>query len=273
MIKDLVYVNGNIVAKSGRHLAKEWIALAPDTYKENAVKIVEGDLYLDNNNQFWSYFRYAAKGGISCLNYGDIEVIPSPNSIKELFGNDIKKIRELLDIHVPEHLDSDRNRHMYVGIISDLELFLTELLSCLVLGDELYYHLFIEKTDCALSLNVSKEELHSAPLKIYRYIHKNINYHRLSDIMEMFTNVFNIVSPNYDRLQQMISTRHDLVHRGGYSLKEHYIVHVSITKEMVFKLIKECEVFVDSLMVALQKSKIIIGTDRNHGTLLIIRNN
>lgn len=254
MMKDLVYVNGNIVAKSGRHLAKEWIALAPDVYKENAVKIIEGDMYLDDKNQFWSFFSYAAKNGITSYDNGGIEVIPSPNNIKELFDNDIKKIKELLDIHVPEHLKSDQNRHLYIGIISDFELFLTELLSCLVLGNEQYFNLFIEKTDCALSLNLSKEELHNAPLKIYRYIHKNINYHRLNDIGEMFTTVFNIDFPNYDRLQQMISTRHDLAHRGGYTLKEHYIVHVNISKEMVCKLIKECGLFIDSLMEALQNS-------------------
>lgn len=60
-MKDLVYVNGNIVAKSGRHFAKEWIALAPDEYKGNAAKIIDGDIYLDDNNQFWSYFSYAGK--------------------------------------------------------------------------------------------------------------------------------------------------------------------------------------------------------------------
>lgn len=253
-MKDLVYVNGNIVAKSGRHLAKEWIALAPDEYKENAVKIIDGDMYLDDNNQFLSYFSYAAKKGISSYIIGGIEIIPSPHNIKDLFDNDIKKIKELLNIPVPEHLDSELNRHLYVGIISDLELFLTEMLSCLVIGNEQFYYSFIEKTDCAAYLQVSKEELHSNPLKIYKYIHRSINYHRLKDIGEMYATIFSIDFPIDDRLQQMIPTRHDLAHRGGYTLKEHYIVHVEITKEMVYELIKVCELFIDNLMVALQES-------------------
>lgn len=242
------------MAKSGRHLAKEWIALAPEEYKKNAVNVIEGDMYMDDNNQFWSYFSYAARNGISSYNIGGIEIIPSPHNIRDLFDNDIKKIKELLNIHVPEHLDSELNRHLYVGIISDLELFLTEMLSCLVLGNEEYYHSFVEKTECDVCLHVSKEELHNNPLKIYRHIHKNINYHRLKDIGELYASIFDIDFPYYEKLQQMIITRHDLAHRGGFTLKEHYIVHVEITKKMVCELIKACEFFIDNLMAALQKS-------------------
>ena len=128
------------------------------------------------------------------------------------------------------------------------------MLSCLVMGNEQFYHGFVEKINCAVSLRTSKEELHNNPLKIYRYIHKNINFHRLNDIGEMYATIFNIDFPNHDRLQQMIPTRHDLAHRGGFTLKEHYIVHVEITKEMVYELIKACELFIDNLMVALQES-------------------
>jgi len=253
-MKDLVYVDGNIVAKSGRHLAKEWIAPAPEEYKKNAVNIIEGDLNLDDNNQFWSYFSYAAKSGITSYNSGGIEIIPSPHNIRDLFDNDINKIRDLLNLQVPEHLVSELNRHLYVGIISDLELFLTEMLSCLVLGNEGFYHSFVEKTDCYISLHESKEELYNNPLKIFRYIHKNINYHRLKNVGELYASVFNIDFPSDDRLQQMIINRHDLAHRGGYTLKEHYIVHIDITKTMVCELIKACEMFIDELMAALQES-------------------
>ena len=252
-MKDLVYVNGNIVAKSGRHLAKEWITLAPNEYKCNAAKVIEGDLYLDEKNQLLSYLRYAASGGVSSLIIGGIETIPSPKNIRELYDDDVKKIEELLQFQVPEHLESDRNRHLYVGIISDLELFLTELLSCLVLGNEHYYNRFIENTDCVDTTKMNKEELYNAPLKIHRYIHKNYNYHRLYDVGIIYTAVFNTDFPKYDRLQKMIDTRHDLAHRGGYTLKEHQIVHLNVTQDMVYNLIKECDIFINDLINMLKE--------------------
>ena len=78
-------------------------------------------------------------------------------------------------------------------------------------------------------------------------------YHRLYDVGIIYTAVFNTDFPKYDRLQKMIDTRHDLAHRGGYTLKEHQIVHLNVTKDMVYNLIKECDIFINDLINMLKE--------------------
>ena len=49
-MKDIVFINGNIIFKSGDHLVKELVAFASDEWKKRAENIIEGDLVIDRKS-------------------------------------------------------------------------------------------------------------------------------------------------------------------------------------------------------------------------------
>ncbi len=65
-MKDIVFVKGNIIGKSGNHQVKELIAWAGDDWKKIADKIIAGDLILSANNILKPYKIYCAAGEITC---------------------------------------------------------------------------------------------------------------------------------------------------------------------------------------------------------------
>lgn len=249
-MKDIVYVKGNIIAESGLHLAKDWIALASEEFQEIAIEVIEGDYHLDEHNQFISYFRYAASGNVACLGFSQICAIDSPTIVKDIFDKDISHLEELLELQVPSHLQQDYLRHMFIGAISTLELFLTEMLCCLILGDERNYNAFISLLDddtLRKQLGIKDVDSKELPKKIYKAIH-HPNSNMMNSFKQLYEKAFGIEFPHYENLQRKISRRHNFAHRSGYRHNEHQMLLDTINKCEVKDLMEECGRFVSELM-------------------------
>lgn len=62
-MKDIVFVKGNIIGKSGCHVVKEMISLLTDLDEDNVVEVYEGDLILDDTYKAKPYCIYAVHKG------------------------------------------------------------------------------------------------------------------------------------------------------------------------------------------------------------------
>ena len=226
----IVFVEGNIIAYSGNHLAKGLVCLATDKYKEKAVEVINGDLELYEHNRIIPFYTYAARGGVTSLGH-NLGVVHSPSNVLNLYKEEIEKIKRLLNLVVPEDLRPTHNRHLFIGVIGTLELFLSEMISCLVLGEEQFYHNFIENTSYKISLKDIEEEL--------------------KEIKDVFKNVFDVNIPNTTELGRYIEKRHDLVHRNGNRVDDRTLRYVDITDRILQDLILVVDTFVDHLMDAL----------------------
>ena len=47
-MNNVIFVTGNIIGESGHYVARSWVALADDSYKSRAIKVIEGDLVLNS---------------------------------------------------------------------------------------------------------------------------------------------------------------------------------------------------------------------------------
>lgn len=245
----IIFVEGNIVAYSGNHLAKGLVCLATDEYKERAVEVINGDLELYEHNRIIPYYTYAARGGVTSLGH-NLGVVHSPSIVLNLYKEEIEKIKRLLNLVVSDDLRQTHNRHLFIGVIGALELFLSEMISCLVLGEEQFYHNFVEKTNYKISLRDIEEGGQMLDKAIYKVIH-NINAHKLKEIKDVFKNVFEVDIPNTSELGRYIEKRHDLVHRNGNSVDDRSLRYVDITDGILQDLIRVVDTFVDHLMDAL----------------------
>lgn len=245
----IVFVEGNIIAYSGNHLAKGLVCFATDEYKEKAVEVINGDLELYEHNRIIPFYTYAARGGVTSLGH-NLGVVHSPSNVLNLYKEEIEKIKRLLNLVVPEDLRPTHNRHLFIGVIGTLELFLSEMISCLVLGEEQFYHNFIENTSYKISLKDIEEGGQMLDKAIYKVIH-NINAHKLKEIKDVFKNVFDVNIPNTTELGRYIEKRHDLVHRNGNRVDDRTLRYVDITDRILQDLILVVDTFVDHLMDAL----------------------
>lgn len=245
-----VYVKGNIFSTSGYHLGKEFVCGAPEKYSAGAVKVLFGDLQLDSNVHLEPYYMYIAEGDIAVAG-GDIAILHSPSSVFDLYNSEIEKIEKLSTLSVPADLQSTFYRQLFIGVIGAFELFMTEILTSLVMGDEQYYHDFIKKTDCKISL---KDIELGAPIldqAIYKVIH-DINAHNLKKMRSLFKNVFNVEIPDTSRLGRFIEKRHDLVHRSGNSVEDRTLRYIEIPRDELLELIKVSNEFVNGMMAVLE---------------------
>ena len=247
IMRNIVFVEGNIIGKAGHHYATEWVALAPECLKKEAVQVIEGDLVLDEKYKIMPYCIYCAKGGVSALGLNMVSASYGPSYIKEQYQNNIKETKQLIQIVVPEHLLIHFYQLIYTGVIGYLESFLTELLACLVLGNRDFFNSFVQNYNYKVSLceveKLSNNMIHTVFDIIYR-----MNAHDLKKIKDTFSQVFSIKDfPSTVKLGQMIETRHNLVHRNGYKIKNKVLIQEIITKNDIISLINVCDIFVEEL--------------------------
>ena len=243
----IVFVEGNIIAYNGYNEAKNLICLAGDEFKEKAIEVIDGDLKLYKSGQLCPYYTYVARGGISSLG-NNLGCIPSAQYVLDLYNSEIMKIEELFKLEVPDYLHST----LFIGVIGALELFIAEIVTLLVMGDELYYHTFLKETDYKISL---KDIELGGPIldkAIYKVIHK-INTHKLKNIRKLFKDVFEVDIPNTTDLGRNIETRHDMVHRNGKTIGDRSLKYVDVSSENLQDLIRVSNKFVENLMIALEK--------------------
>lgn len=250
-MKSFVLVKGNIIGMAGCHVARNFVCLVPDFYENSAMSIIEGDLILDEHSHILPYCIYAATGGVSTVGNNILQITPQPSNVFSLFKQEINKIQELLQVPIPQHLKNDLNRLLYINVVGALEFFITELLGSFVMGDKDYFDAFIEKSQVRIPLSKLIESASDIPQTIHKAIHE-FNAHDLRKMNNLYKAVLNISFPDYGELSSKIKTRHDLVHRNGYEVKDRTLKYIEITPNMIIELISICNVFTEQLMNNLQ---------------------
>ena len=247
----IVYVKGNIVAYGGTHIAKGFICLAPKEYEQDAVEVIDGDLILYNKDYVKPFYVYAASGDVTAAG-GDLGCHYYPDGVYDSYKKELEQIRELIQLEIPSHLRSAYNRQIYISVIGALELFITEMITSLAMGDEFYYNEFHYKSNLKISLTDFEANENALDKVVYKVIHK-INAHDLKTIKNIFKNVFNVTDLNIQKLGQYIKTRHDMVHRNGNSVSDHRLQYIDVTNEDIQGLIDVCNQFVRDLMEKLKE--------------------
>lgn len=244
-MRNIFLVKGNIIAESGIHFARNWVALAPETATDDVVKVKNGDLTLTVENSSISYYEYWATGAISSLGYNQICLV-SPSSILSLYQDEIERIRKLEEINVTDPLQSTHLRHLYIAVIGALELFLTELLSCLVLGDKSFFRAYINNSKINLPLNQIEDASKNMVKTVHDIIH-DMNSHRMDVVKKTYCSLFTIDFPPIDKMGKIIERRHDFVHRNGYTKQDISINYVKLSKDELDTAINVTNEFVYSL--------------------------
>lgn len=243
-MKDIIFVKGDIIFKSGDHQVKELVAFAPNQWEKKAERIINGDLIVTDKNELMSYSIYCASGDI--CTYGNfICGMQRPIEVVRIFNEELENLQKLERQEMSNELIEVLNRQVYIGVVGIMELFLCDFLYSMVLGYRKYYHKFCENSSRTFKLN----EISTKKWRIQEGVIKSIletNYHRIGEIKKIYKKILDIEFPNSEKLERQILTRHSLVHRNGYPSKESE--YIKVDHNMIEELIAEVQTLINHIV-------------------------
>ncbi len=243
-MKDIVYVKGNIIFKSGDHLLKELVAFAGEEWEKIAEEIRDGDLTITDENILMPYKIYCASKDIAT--YGNfISGMQRPDDVIRIYKDEISNLQKLRKEKICSELVAVLNRQIYIGIIGTMELFLSDFLYSMVLGFGKYYNKFCENSSRTFNL----KEISTKNWKIRDGVTRTIietNYHRIEEIKKTYKKILELDFPPTEKLEKLILTRHSLVHRNGFPTK--YSEYIKVNDAMIDELIAEVQTLIDHII-------------------------
>lgn len=245
-MKDIFFVNGNLIFKSGNHQVKELVAFANDNWKEAAEEIHQGDLIITKDDILTPYRIYCAASDI--LTYGNfISGMQRPQNVIDIYYQEIESLKKLQEQKITGELKNVLNRQIYIGVVSSMELFLCDFLYSMVLGTRRYYNKFCEYSSRPFKL----KEVATKQWRVQDAVTRTIletNYHRISNVRNIYNKVINVNIPKSKRLEELIMNRHSLVHRNGFpSTKSEYI---NVNDTMISDLMFEVDILISKIINA-----------------------
>ena len=245
-MNNVIYVTGNIIGESGHYVARSWVALADDSYKSRAIKVIEGDLVLNSEYDTIPYCEYAAQGVVSCFgnNIGCSEI---PDFIHNRYLKEIDKLKRLSNLDIPEELMHAHLKCLYAGVFAEFEYFIIELLSALIFADESSYRNYIHRKGKKLD-RVNRMD------SVYKSIHKILG-HDMEKLDEEYS-ALGIKLPDVSEIKNDIDDiRHNVIHRYGKKVSVGHLENLPFSKEGLCLLIEHFNTFATNLMDEVKRSR------------------
>jgi hypothetical protein len=177
-----------------------------------------------------------------------LEAILSNTDFYVTFRDEIVSLRVLNQLRVPEDkANKTLRRHLYVGVITCLETYLSDAFINTVLSKKDYLNSFFTSfkdfKEQKLGMN-ELPDLASKQEEIAKKAMLDVIYHNLPKVSKMYEGTLNIVFPKFSEIQKCVSIRHDLVHRNGKTKEGR---EISINSIMVNEFISQVESFISEI--------------------------
>lgn len=229
-MEDIVFVKGNIIVVSGNHKVKEMVAYASDDWEKIADVVKPADHTISDKEILMPYNIFCASGDI--VVYGDyISGLQYPKEVERIFFEEIDNLQRLKIQKIDDSLVDVMNRQIYIGVVGTMELFLCDFLLSVVLGLKRYFNTYYENSSSSFKAKEGRIQD-----RISEKIVKT-NYHIIKDVEKVYREILQIEFPSTEKLESLIKTRHDLVHRNGYT--NGTSEYKKVTPEMIDDLIAE----------------------------------
>jgi hypothetical protein len=137
----------------------------------------------------------------------------------ETFGNNLDRIRQLLEVELPSTLKQYFLRLLYAGVVTTLEAYLSDAFIVTVFADN---NLLCKLVTTDRNLKAKKVELtdllsgDTTPEKVVREYLRQISWHNLAKVHVLYKTVLGVRWPDkLGDLYEAVRIRHDIVHRNG----------------------------------------------------------
>ena len=263
MIKK-VFIDGNLLVKSGCFYGLNYTMFAPQIYKEEADEIIpcnKKEIYEVAEDGGSMFTEYYVRGGITMYgeNGSGVYMFSTEHSNTYAKFKEIqKKIIQLLDnTVVPVELQSFFYQQQYISLMANFEYFLYntfmwETCQC--------YDSYKRVIELFASSNMFRVE--KADKKIFKGEHnvlqektfvkcvKDIVYHHEKKVKYLYKTAFGL-DVNLDFMEEAKEIRNDIVHRAGYSKTNDALI--TMVKRDVLRFKEEIDELVNYITLEIQK--------------------
>ena len=192
------------------------------------------------------YAAYHVDNSISLSKTGRIISYPGYGAAVAVYKENITNILNQLKYDgLDKELVGILNRGLFIDIFSSLELFLSDVLLCLIYRYEKCYDNAIKywkvktKVKHIVTRNLEK--------KVHQYFFKGVVYHKFSNVETMFEAILGVCFPDYSHLVELLRKRNNIVHRCSLSGVDRMSFTEISTKD-VEELVETSDCFVKGLV-------------------------
>lgn len=184
----------------------------------------------------------------------EFEAITENNDYSKSFYEELKNIESLLTLEVESpKIKETLYRQIFISVISTLETYLSSSFINRTLDSEENLQKFIcthpEFKNRKFELSEIFEKYDEIE-NIAQKVMLDTIYHNLPIVRNMYRDTFNISFPDFSDIYKAVLTRHDLVHRNGFT-KDGDVVEID--KGTINELINNVKSFVRKLVTELEK--------------------
>jgi len=187
------------------------------------------------------------------FNEEELEAIVHNENHIAKFENEISNLRALLTIDTKNiETNNTLKRHIFIGVISTLETFLSEVFIKHTLDSEIYLKRFIKTHPAFKTQKFKLEDIYEKFEKVEDIAKKvmlETIYHNMPVVNKMYSETFEINFPKIDEIQKFVMQRHDLVHRNGQTKKGE---EVKVNEGTILNLIENATHFMTSITTELK---------------------
>lgn len=247
----LISVNGEIIANDKKHYAQNWacksIGSSIKDYSydyDQRRHIVNGNLVLNKNIRAVPYAVYATEKGICAVSPGNLYAAPGAMAAELCYKDNISEIESLLERQIPSEIEVFFYNGLLTGVFSVLELFLSDVLLCLIFSNSGVYNRALE-----YMTNHKKEKTTGleTDLSMQEYFTKDIVYHKFNMVDSMFKQILKFSIPNTKNIEEYLHKRNNITHRYAFSNIDRMRMTI-IDSYVLKKFITYCNVFVENIM-------------------------
>lgn len=246
-----VYIDGNVLVKSGIFYARNFTCYASADSKEGAEIIKCNNDIFEVKEDYGSIFtNYYVRGDFTLLDGDGIFFKYTHEDTYCQYKKNIDVIKAMLEVTFPKDLENLFFQQQYISVIGALELFLyNTLMRCACDNKSIYNRILSNRLGILVSKSADddlkvlrgKDCLEKEKLFIKKV--QGIVYHNKKKVTPLFKTAFGI-DPCLGQLKSEILTRHDLVHRMGYTVDNEL---VEINVKMIIMLIEKTDSIVENI--------------------------
>lgn len=255
----IINVTGEIIAEDKNHYAQNWACRSIGNsiddcsyHYDRDNHTVQSNLVLNKNIRAVPYAIYVTNKGIQAQPPSDLTAAPGAMAAQACYNDNIAEIEDLFDVTIPPEIEVYFYNGLLTGIFSVLELFLSDVLLCLIFWNQEVY-------DRALAYMKDKDESkwekanNSDPdMALQKYFTDGFVYHRFDKVRTIFKKILQIRLPNSKNIQFYLHKRNNIAHRFAFSNIDRMQMTV-IDMDTLKELISCCNEFVDKIMKEINK--------------------
>lgn len=249
-----IKVEGEIIAYDLVHYAQEWAcggvgtsSHPEDNYDyDETTHSVKGNLILDTTKRAVPYAIYYTEKGIAA-NSGDIAAWPGYGAAVGYYEDNIAIVqKQLNDSSISKDLIQPLYRGLFTDIFSILELFLSDIILCIIYSDE---NVFDKAVEYYTLNKLGDKQLNVAEIekRMHKFFFDEVVYHKFNVVDKLYQEIIGVKLPGYDSLEKYLHKRNNIVHRYSLSNKDRMLV-TNIAKEDIEGLIEASNKFTDQLV-------------------------